>query len=48
MDALQPSLRARVYVAELEDVLRRLAQDADGTPKLRWYAELLSEKYVVP
>ena len=48
MDALQPSLRARVHIAEVEDVFRRLAHDAKGAPKLRWYAELLSEKYIVP
>ena len=48
MDALRPTLRARVHVAEVEAVLRRLALDTKVSPKLRWYAELLGEKYVAP
>lgn len=46
--SLEPSLARRVHLAKIEHVLHRLAMDKSVPPRLSWYAQLLSEKYVVP
>jgi hypothetical protein len=48
VSALEPSLRNRIHVAAMEDVLKTIANDKGCPPKLSWYAELLAEKYVPP
>lgn len=46
--SLEPSLASRVHLAKLEHVLHSLSTDNSVPPRLSWYAQLLSEKYVVP
>jgi restriction endonuclease-like protein len=44
---IAPSLRGRIHVAAVEDVLMKLASDATAPTDLRWYAQLLQEKYII-
>lgn len=46
--SLDPSLASRIHLAKIEHVLHSLATDKSVPPRLSWYAQLLSEKYVVP
>jgi hypothetical protein len=46
VSSLEPSLRKRIHLTAVEDVLQKLAVDKNCPPSLSWYAELLSEKYV--
>lgn len=48
VSSLEPSLRKRIHFAAMEDVLEKLTKDKSCPPRLSWYAELLSEKYVPP
>ena len=43
-----PAEEVGVHLAEMEHVLHSLATDKTVPPRLSWYAQLLSEKYVVP
>ena len=45
---LEPPLRKRVQLAEMEDVLRKLDSDKSMPARLSMYVELLAEKYVLP
>jgi len=48
LDAVVPSIRQRIHVRYLEDLLSRLAGDATIEGRLREHARQLTEKYVVP
>lgn len=48
VSSLETSLRNRIHLTAMEDVLKTLANDKSCLPKLSWYAELLAEKYVLP
>ena len=48
LDCLQPSLRQRVHVAAIEDVLRGLVEDDSLPPRLAAHAMSLVEKYTLP
>ena len=46
-DCLQGALAQRFHIVSIERVLQNLASDEVLDPRLRWYAELLAEKYVL-
>jgi len=43
---LHPTLLRRVHVVTVEDVLSALSADKSVPPRLSWYVDLLTEKYV--
>jgi hypothetical protein len=44
--SLKPSLRSRIFVAELESTLTTLAGNTSLSPALQWHSHCLREKYV--
>ncbi len=48
VEAMAPALRNRIYRVPIEQTLAALARDPQCPPKLSWYAEQLSEKYLIP
>ncbi len=48
VSSLETSLRIRIHLTALEDVIENLTKDKSCPPKMSRYAWLLSEKYVLP
>jgi hypothetical protein len=46
LEGLSPELRNRVDLVQIEDVLKRLAEDGECPVQLAGYAKQLTKKYI--